>query len=125
MTRLRAVHAADRMNTGNEPRRHDGQGREACFFELVERGHGVDERRERLEAEGPQDQGRGQLLHAVDEDEQRGGGNRRPEQRQLDLREDGELAPAQGARDGVEARGDAAEPRLDAVQARIDRKRST
>ncbi len=103
-------------STGHEADEHDGQSAQRGLLELFDRGEAVDVRRQRLEVEGAQQQRCRQLLHAVDEDEQRRGAERRHQQRQVHAPQGRQRAFAQRARRGVEAGRDAVHAGLDRRQ---------
>jgi hypothetical protein len=97
---------------GREACGDDGQRRKARLLVAVERGKGEDLGGERVEVEGPQQKRRRQLLHRIDEDEQSGGAECRPQQRQM--HPPGHLAHRGAERPGrcVDVAGDLAETRL-------------
>jgi hypothetical protein len=61
---------------GQKPDEDDGERAEGGVLEQLQARISIDVRGEGLEIEGPQQQGGGQLLHGVDEYEQRRGAER-------------------------------------------------
>jgi hypothetical protein len=81
---LHAVGASGQVHHRAEPDKHDDERGERAIFEGAAGRMAVDQRRQGFDVERAKEQGRRELLEAIDEHQQRGARERRAEERQLD-----------------------------------------
>src|SRR5262245_33035045 len=98
----------------SEANQHNCECRKSGFLVTVERNERKDLGGKRVEVEGPEQKRRRQLLHRIDEDEERRGAERGPEQGQMHFEQHLAQARAKRTRRGIDI---ARHPR----QARLDR----
>src|SRR5690606_15730397 len=106
---------ARQQNNRQQAGQHDGQGRHGAFFVGAARGLGIKPGGQRFEVERPQQQRGGQFFHGVDEHQQRAGGQRRAQQRQMHAAQRAASGFAQQARGLFQRRRNARQAGFDAA----------